>query len=105
MTPETRNVGVSFTRERADRMRIRMQNRTNSRAMRLWWKTRSSAGWEKASSVAFAVRPDDPEDFVYEVALPVVGNIRQLKLSFSDGEPVTGTVRIDYIWMGRRNIW
>ena len=101
-TPETQNVGVSFSRERVNRMRIRLQNRTNSRRMRLWWQVRQKTQtWEKGNSVAFDVKPDDPEDSLYEVELPPVGPIKQLKLSFSDGTPVTGTVRIDYIWLGR----
>ena len=31
-----------------------------------------------------------------------IGNIKQLKLAFSaDGEKITGTCRIDYIWLGK----
>jgi len=103
VTPETQNVGVSFQPERANRMRIRLQNRTNARRMRLWWKPSGSTdGWRQDRSVCFDVKPDDPNDALYDVGLPAVGTIRQLKLSFGDGEPVTGTVRIDYLWLGNR---
>ena len=84
-------------------MRIRMQNRTRSRQMRLWWQTEGvSPQWTKNSSVTFEVKPMDEGDSTYEVSLPPVGGIKRLKLSFSaNATPVTGTCRIDYIWLGR----
>ena len=72
--------------------------------MRMWWQVAGSApAWSEKNSVAFDVRPMDCEDTVYEVGLPPCGPVKQLRLSFSnDGEKVTGTCRIDYIWLGRR---
>lgn len=103
VTPETMDVGVAFSAARCNAVRIRMQNRTNARRMRLWWQTTGPVnGWDKSNSVAFDVKPDDPDDTVYTAKLPSVGGIKQLKLAFSDGtEPITGTCRIDYIWLGR----
>ena len=70
---------------------------------------RSSVNWlaisvspSAARSVAFDVTPLDADDRVYTVPLPRTGAVKQLKLAFSaDGAPVTGTVRLDYIWLGR----
>jgi hypothetical protein len=30
------------------------------------------------------------------------GELEQLRLDFSDGTPLTGTCRIDYVWVGRQ---
>ncbi len=103
VTPDEVSVGVACSSTRANAMRIKMQNHTTSRKMRLWWQTNSrEPAWEEKNSVAFDVTPMDADDAVYTVALPPVGNLKQLKLAFSaDGEKTTGTCRIDYIWIGR----
>ena len=104
VTPDEKNVGVICGATRANAMRIKMQNHTASRRMRLWWKTDAGedAAWNEKRSVCFDVKPMDDDDTVYAVPLPRIGNIRQLKLSFSaDGGKLTGTCRIDYIWLGR----
>ena len=101
VTSAETGVGVSFVRQRVNAFRIKMQNRTNSRRMRLWWQKGSELTWDEKDSVAFDVKPMDNDDSVYEAALPHVGVVRRLKLSFSaDGENTTGTCRIDYIWLG-----
>ena len=103
VTPDEMDVGVICGRNRANTLRIKMQNHTSSHRMRLWWQTNNRApAWEEKNTVAFDVKPMDNGDTVYTVALPPVGNLKQLKLAFSaDGEKVTGTCRIDYIWLGR----
>ncbi|MBQ7189194.1 MAG: right-handed parallel beta-helix repeat-containing protein [Kiritimatiellae bacterium] len=103
VTPDEVDVGVQCNGVRANAMRIRMQNHTSSRRMRLWWQTNSrEPAWEEKNTVAFDVKPMEDDDTVYTVALPPVGNLKQLKLAFSaEGEKVTGTCRIDYIWLGR----
>ncbi len=96
-----RRLGVTFNAHGANALRIRMQNHTTSRRMRVWWQTSGAPTWDRARSVAFAVVPQDGDDRVYTVPLPPVGGVKQMKLAFSaDGEPVTGTVRLDYIWAG-----
>jgi hypothetical protein len=78
-----------------------MQNRTNSKRMRLWWQKGAVLTWNEQDSVAFDVKPMDNDDSVYVAKLPPAGGVRRLKLSFSaDGEKTTGTCRIDYIWLG-----
>ena len=102
VTPDEMDVGVECSAARANALRIKMQNHTDSTRMRLWWQTNGvSPAWEEKNSVAFDVNPLDDRDTIYTVALPPVGNLKQLKLSFSaDGKKVTGTCRIDYIWIG-----
>lgn len=102
VTPDDRSVGVEFSASRANAMRIRMQNGTTSRRMRLFWQTDGEPEWKAGNSLAFDVRPQDDDDEVYEVRVPQVGGVKRLKLAFSaDGERVSGTCRIDYIWIGR----
>ena len=102
VSPCDRDLGVAFSASRANAARIRMQNHTTSRRMRLWWQTDAAPAWDAARSVAFDVTPLDADDRVYTVPLPRAGAVKQLKLAFSaDGAPVTGTVRLDYIWLGR----
>ena len=101
MTPDDLDVGIVFSPERCNVIRLKLQNHTDSRRMRLWWQTYQSPVWTEANSVAFDVRPHDVDDSLYIVPVPRAGLIKRLKLAFSaDGEPVTGTCRIDYIWAG-----
>ena len=101
VTSGEQDVGASFGGRRVNALRIRMQNRTGSRRMRLWWQQGASLAWDAKNSVAFDVKPMDSDDSLYVAALPSAGEIRRLKLSFSaDGEKTTGTCRIDYIWLG-----
>ena len=104
LTADERNVGVVFNATHANVMRVKMQNHTTARQMRLWWQTdRCAPKWEVRNSVAFDVKPLDVSDAVYELALPSAGSLRRLKLALGDGvTPVTGTCRIDYIWLGNR---
>ena len=54
------------------------------------------------AAIPFAVTPNDLEDRLYRIPLPARAFAR-LKLCFSDGVvPVTGTCRIDYIYLGRK---
>jgi len=101
VTPDDRDTGVSFTPDRANAVRVKMMNHTDSVNMRLWWQTDGTPEWKEENSVAFDVKPQDVDDAVYTVPMPRIGGIKQFRLSFSaDGSPVTGTCRIDYIWAG-----
>ncbi len=103
VTSDEMDVGVLCGGARANAMRIKMQNHTTSRKMRLWWQTNSrEPAWDEKNTVVFDVTPMDADDSIYTVPIPPVGNLKQLKLSFSaDGEKITGTCRIDYIWLGK----
>ena len=101
VSPDDRDTGVAFTPDRANAVRVKMMNHTDSAKMRLWWQTDGTPEWKEENSVAFDVKPQDVDDAVYTVPMPRIGGIKQFRLSFSaDGSPVTGTCRIDYIWAG-----
>ncbi len=101
VSPDDRDLGVEFTASRANTVRIKMQNHTTARQMRLSWQTDAEPTWSETRSVVFDVTPNDTEDRVYSVPMPRIGGVKQLRLAFSaNGQPITGTVRIDYIWAG-----
>ena len=96
-----RTICVAFTPDRANAVRVKMMNHTDSAKMRLWWQTDGTPEWKEENSVAFDVKPQDADDAVYTVPMPRIGGVKQFRLSFSaDGSPVTGTCRVDYIWAG-----
>ena len=103
VTSDETAVGAVCDGRRVNALRIKMQNRTNSRRMRVWWqKDGGVPAWDAKNSVAFEVKPMDADDSLYEVAMPPVGRLKQLGLEFSaDGGSISGTCRIDYIWLGR----
>ena len=102
VSSDDRDTGIAFTVDRANAVRVKMMNHTDSARMRLWWQTDAEPEWKEANSVAFDVKPQDADDTVYTVPMPRIGVVKQFRLSFSaDGSPITGTCRIDYIWAGR----
>jgi hypothetical protein len=84
---------------------IRFQNHTPAARMRLRFTTEAAPAWEAGLGQAFDVTPNDDSPRVYTVdmrkAAGWTGRLKQLRLDFSDGAPVTGTCRIDYLWIGR----
>ena len=81
-----------FNGDRANAVRVKMMNHTDSARMRLWWQTDAVPEWKESNSVAFDVKPQDADDAVYTVPKPRIGVVKQFRLSFSaDGLPVTGT--------------
>ena len=84
---------------------IRMQNHTPSKRMKVIFTTDSSAEWNNANAMEFDVVPNDNDDTLYQIRMDGCagwkGTVRQLRIDFSaDETPITGTVRIDYIWLG-----
>ncbi|MBP5672362.1 MAG: right-handed parallel beta-helix repeat-containing protein [Victivallales bacterium] len=84
---------------------IRMQNHTNSKRMKVSFTTDAMTDWSSEDAVEFDVVPNDNDDTLYQIRLDVCagwkGTVRQLRIDFSaDETPITGTVRIDYIWLG-----
>jgi hypothetical protein len=103
VTTEERGVGVSFGKKGANTMRIKMQNTTSSRQMRVWWRMDRETSWDIKNSAVFNVNAKDQGDSVYDVAIPASGRLAQLRIDFSAAqEKISGTCRIDYIWLGRR---
>lgn len=80
---------------------LRLQNHTPAAAMRLSFTTTERPLFTEADTRVFPVNPNDVSDTVYVVPLKTTGTLQQLRLDFSaDGRPVTGTVRLDYVWIG-----
>jgi len=85
---------------------IRFQNHTPATHMRLRFTTKDAPTWEAGLGKTFDVTPNDNESRLYMLDLRGTagwsGRLKQLRLDFSDGQPLTGTCRIDYVWIGRR---
>jgi hypothetical protein len=85
---------------------IRIQNHTPATHMRLRFTTKQAPTWAANLGRVFEVTPNDTEARLYLLDLRGTagwgGALDQLRLDFSDGTPVTGTCRIDYIWVGRQ---
>ena len=83
---------------------IRFQNHTPATEMRLKFTTEADPVWDDAKSRALAVVANDNESRTYSLDLSAVpawkGRLRQLRLDLATGKPLTGTCRIDYIWVG-----
>ena len=66
-----------------------------------WEAVEGPPGVVFADAAVACTRATFPDDRVYAVPIPTIGGVKQLKVAFADGEPATGTVRLDYIWAGR----
>ena len=84
-------------------VRLRLQNHTSATRMTLRFITSADPVWNEAKSMSFAVTPNDNQQSNYTVdmsALPGwTGELKQLRLDLTGGEPATGTCRVDYIWI------
>ncbi len=85
---------------------LRFQNHTPATRMRLRFTTKGAPAWDAKLGQAFAVTPNDTVARLYTVDMRGAdgwsGTLKQLRLDIADGEPLTGTCRIDYIWIGRQ---
>lgn len=92
-------LGADLARARS--VCLRFQNHTPATRMRLSFTTAADPAWDPRKSQAFDVTPNDTAPRVYAVDLSKApgwtGRLKQLRLDFSDGAPVTGTCRIDYL--------
>jgi hypothetical protein len=85
---------------------IRFQNHTPATRMRFRFTTEAQPDWREANGKSFAVVANDnaPRQYVVDMAdVPGwQGTLKQLRFDFATGKPLTGTCRIDYIWVGHR---
>ncbi len=83
---------------------IRFQNQTPAVQMRLRFTTAAAPAWEANLGESFAVTAHDAMPRVYTVDMRKTpgwsGRLKQLRLDFAGGTPLTGTCRIDYLWIG-----
>lgn len=91
---------------RSKRLTIRFQNHTPATHMRFRFTTATNPAWQEAGGKTFEVVPNDSGPRVYTVDMSDVpgwsGRLKQLRLDLSDGVSLTGTCRIDYIWIGTK---
>jgi len=85
---------------------LRFQNHTPATGMRLRFTTKGAPTWEANLGRTFPVTPNDTETRLYTLDMRGVdgwrGELKQLRLDLSDGTPLTGTCRIDYVWIGKK---
>jgi hypothetical protein len=97
-------LGIALAANRT--ITIRFQNHTPATRMRFRFTTDADPAWDDAKSRSFEVMPNDNAPRTYTVELSGVpgwrGRLKQLRLDLATGEPLTGTCRIDYVWVGRR---
>jgi hypothetical protein len=82
---------------------LHFQNHTPATQMCLKFRTEAEPAWDEVKSRAFAVVAEDSQCRTYSLDLSAVpawkGRLRQLRLDLATGQPLTGTCRIDYIWV------
>lgn len=102
LSPDALGVDLSLNRT----VTIRFQNHTPAKRMKLRFTTADAPAWDAGQGRAFDVTPNDNGPRTYELDMKAVpgwsGRLKQLRLDFADGAPLTGTCRIDYIWIGKR---
>ena len=98
------NLGLPLTGR--EKLNMQFQNHTPATEMRLRFLTDADATWDDAKSMLLPVVANDNFPRTYEFDLSAVktwkGRLKQLRLDFSTGEPVTGTCRFDYIWLTKK---
>jgi hypothetical protein len=98
-------LGVDLTENKT--VAIRFQNHTPATKMRIRFTTEAAPSWEDNPGQSFDVTPNDNETRLYTVDMQSTtgwsGKLEQLRLELCDGASITGTCRIDYIWIGRQH--
>ncbi len=98
------NLGLDLTANQT--VRLRLMNHTPATKLRLRFITEADGAWDDRKSATFAVTPNDPAPRVYTVDMAKVpgwtGKLKQLRLDLATGEALTGTVRVDYVWVEGR---
>lgn len=95
-------LGCELTSDKS--VSLRFQNHTPATTMRLRFTTDAEPNWDDAKSVVFPVIANDNGFSTYTLDATQIpnwqGRLNQLRLEMATGQPLTGTVRIDYIWIG-----
>lgn len=83
---------------------IRFQNHIPATSMLLRFRTSPEPGWPDANARSFTVTPNDNGPRTYTIDMSGIpawtGRLQQLRFDLATGTPITGTCRIDYIWVG-----
>ncbi len=96
------DLNVNISRHKT--IKVRFQNHTSATRMRFAFTTATDTTWDESKSMRFDVVANDNGPRAYSVdmsSLPLwTGNLKQLRFDLaSEGTAVTGTCRIDYIWI------
>lgn len=85
-------------------IRIRFQNHTPATQMRFQFTTAASPDWNEGKTFAVVANDDAPREYTVDLSdVPGwTGRLKQLRLDLATGTPLTGTCRIDYLWIGSR---
>lgn len=86
-----------------DSVRLRLMNSTNATTFRLRLLTDPAADWTTAPTIDIPVTPHDTAPRTYTVPIPALPSpLHQLRLDLATpATPTTGTVRLDYVWLGQ----
>lgn len=97
----TDNLGVDLTVNEA--IVLRLQNHTPATEMRLRFTTEADPTWDDAKSLTFPAVANDNQCRTYRLDVsslaPWKGRLKQLRLDLATGQPLTGTCRLDYLWI------
>jgi hypothetical protein len=95
------HLGIELTGK--ETITLRLQNHTPATEMRLKFTTEADPVWDDAKSETFTVVANDNDSQTYSLDLSNApawkGRLRQLRLDLATGKPLTGTCRLDYIWI------
>ncbi len=96
------NLAVDLNKNKT--ITIRFQNHTPATQMRFAFTTTASSEWNDTNCKSFDVIANDNQPRMYTLDMSdVIGwkdDLRQLRLDLAMEKPITGTCRIDYIWIG-----
>ena len=84
-------------------IKLRFQNHTPATRMRFRFTTEADPAWQDANSKTFDVTPNDNGPHDYTVDMSTVpgwtGRLKQLRLDLATGAELSGTCRLDYLWI------
>lgn len=96
--------GLDLDCARLSAIVLRLQNRTPVTRMRVRFTTADAPEWDDVRCRDFIVVPQDSRTRVYHIDMAGApgwaGRLKRMRIDFSTGVPVTGTVRLDYVWIG-----
>ena len=102
LSPDNLDMGLAKNQT----VTIRLQNHTTATRMRIRFTTADAPAWEANQSKTFDVIANDNGPRVYTLDMRGTagwtGRLKQIRLDLADGVPLTGTCRIDYLWIGKQ---
>lgn len=104
LSPDQLGLDAASTR----RLTLRLQNHTNATQLLVSFRLNGQDDWTQTQTqtLTLPLVPHDQQDTLYHLDLDQSpawkGTLRQLRLQFRapDGQTVTGTCRLDYLWLG-----